>query len=173
MVLRVVEVCAQSSAGAALFRRVREVFREERGKITMQASIKKRDAPRRGVNVRTVEQTSSFLVQCITFTLIQVRRDQARQLKEWSRRAGQKPRARRDRAPVGRVPPSIARLMTRKGVKLVDLLHSPSTTTTATTIMSSTSSAAATSASKRRKSMNDGEYGDVTMPENARRFSPG
>ena len=89
MNLRVVEVCARSSSRAALSCRAREVFWAERGKITLQACIERRGAPRRGGNVRTNEQTISFLVQCTTFTFIHVRSNQARQLEEWSRVAEQ------------------------------------------------------------------------------------
>ena len=89
MDLRVVGVCARSSSGAALSCRAHKVFWAERGKITLQACIGKRGAPRRGVNVRTNEQTTSFLVQCTTFTFIHVRSNQARQLEEWSRVAEQ------------------------------------------------------------------------------------
>ena len=122
------------------------------------------DAPRRGVDVRTIRQRTSFPAQCTTFTLIHVRRDQARQPKEWSRRAGQTSRAdTTTRSSSRRACASFATVVTRMGVKLVYLTHPPSTITTTTTIMSSTSSAAAASASRRRESVKDGEYGGVAI----------
>ena len=78
MNLRVVEICVQSSSGAAHYAHVN--FWGERGDIAIQRGNVMLFV---GVNVRSFKQTASYQVQRTTCVLPDVRTDQARELKAW------------------------------------------------------------------------------------------